>query len=329
MQMALCKHVFALLFVQISFAARLDISSLAKQDDFKCPSMFAAVFTRRSDVERRSLVRKMWEAGSESWDGLVSKFILCNPPADESADVSKKIEKESSQFGDLLELDCEEGYLQGTLTKKVIASMQAYMTSYDQDYFMKIDDDTFISHKRLCDLFGYRQETGRSNSTYMGVFAEIAAGENMNQGNLVIRDASSPWYEPEENYPRDRFPISAKGGPGYILTREITRQIIENGIAQSHVLNNEDKAVGYWVELVHEDMPEIEYVNIKGTDGYKEHLASVPTTGPWSKYPFLVHHNMTAKSIACMSKVDMARDPNQKINKCFSPQTTARAALRG
>eukprot|EP00448_Togula_jolla_P001128 CAMPEP_0170613126 /NCGR_PEP_ID=MMETSP0224-20130122/24104_1 /TAXON_ID=285029 /ORGANISM="Togula jolla, Strain CCCM 725" /LENGTH=320 /DNA_ID=CAMNT_0010938703 /DNA_START=75 /DNA_END=1037 /DNA_ORIENTATION=+ len=317
--MSLVRCSVAFLLIQVSAALRTPLSDDYAQSSV-CPSLFAAVFSARDNIERRGLIRQMWLDASEQYgEPVVGKFALCQAPEDEDPSLQKALDKEASSFKDLLFLNCEEGYLNGILTKKVLAAMHAYLMHYsDYEMFMKIDDDAFISLRRLCDLMTYRKSVGKSNdAVYMGVFAEIAAGEQMKNGNPVIRDPSSPWYEPESNYEGERFPVSAKGGPGYMLPRRLVRQIAVKHIGRDNVLNNEDKAVGVWVDKLLQEGETIEYVNLKGTDGYEEHKAFIPTTGKWSSYPFIVHHHLPAESIACLHEIEMKQDGSEEIDACF------------
>jgi len=282
-----------------------------------CPSLFAAVFTRRDDLERRALVRQMWKDAGDY--GLVSRFAVCGPEEAEDVSLQGRLLEESSTFHDLMFLDCEEGYLNGILTRKVLASMHAYLMHYSHlQLFMKIDDDTFISPRRLCTLMDFRRQNNRSlENVYMGVFAELAAGEQMKFGNKVMRDPSSPWYEPVEDYPAERYPVSAKGGPGYILSKRPVKQIAERGIGRNNVLNVEDKSVGVWVEQLQKEGEYLEFVNLKGTDGYEEHKAFIPTTGKWRDYPFTLHHHLKGETISCLHQLDMAGQPDRLIDACF------------
>merc|ERR1719293_456501 len=149
--------------------------------------------------------------------------------------------------------------------------MASFLHEFTQDYFMKIDDDTFISTRRLCDLFTWRSQNGKDNQrAYFGVFAE-GPRESIDGEHVPIRDPSSPWYEPVEKFGRDVYPVSAKGGPGYILSRYLVQQIIDTGIAEFNELNNEDKAVGVWVDELVQQGEHVDIVNVPGTDGYEEH----------------------------------------------------------
>ena len=102
----------------------------------------------------------------------------------------------------------------------------------------------------------------------MGVFAE--GNEKENATHPVIRDETNPWYEPYSKYPDENYPVSAKGGPGYILPKASVQEIIDTNISSVYEVNNEDKAVGYWVTKLKTAKIGY-YLNLPGTDGYEEH----------------------------------------------------------
>jgi len=217
-------------------------------------------------------------------------------------------------------MECEEGYLNGILTRKVEAAMKRYVRDFSgsHDLFMKIDDDTFISTRRLCGFLKSKRPKGtRADNFYLGVFAE--GDENMDTKHPAIRDPSNPWFEPFSKFPEKFYPVSAKGGPGYMLPGSLVRVIIEKGIADHNELNNEDKAFGYWVsKLVKEyGYHEIEYLNVPGTDGYDEHKEWITTTGPYKSYGHILHHHLTGQAIACLHSVDASNDPSMLIEDCF------------
>merc|ERR1719401_3205873 len=101
------------------------------------------------------------------------------------------------------------------------------------DFFMKVDDDTFIMPRRLCNLMKSQQEKGKDISRmYMGVFTEDGVNFEKYHQAKPCRDAESPWYEAPEKFDGDLYPISAQGGPGYILSKTMVSHIIHDGIAK-------------------------------------------------------------------------------------------------
>jgi len=94
------------------------------------------------------------------------------------------------------------------------------------------------------------------------------------------------------------------------------QELVERGIPEKYELNNEDKAVGYWVSML-KDIKSIHYVNIPGTDGYDEHKETIVTTGRFQDYPNVMHHHLDGNTIACLHKVEIS-SPEEIVDPCLS-----------
>lgn len=299
------------------FRSRLAVDEDGDDAAGSCGSMYVVVFSRRDAPERRQLIRKMWKDVGTDFGNVASEFVLCQPLAGEDPTVNAAIASEQQMYGDVRVMDCKEGYVNGLLTKKVEASLNVFLDEFaDYDYFMKIDDDTFASFRRICNLLNSRAQHDMDNSRlYAGVFAE--GKETMDTKHTPCRNQSSEWYEPESNFPGDVYPRSAKGGPGYILSGAIAREIVLSGTSQ-HVLNNEDKAVGVWVDSLVQKGQDISLLNIPGTDGYAEHKKWTVTSGTYGNYPHFLHHHLDGTTIACLHEIDTKLDPTLIIDGCFN-----------
>eukprot|EP00927_Polykrikos_kofoidii_P048400 TRINITY_DN4268_c0_g1_i1.p1 TRINITY_DN4268_c0_g1~~TRINITY_DN4268_c0_g1_i1.p1 ORF type:complete len:333 (+),score=61.21 TRINITY_DN4268_c0_g1_i1:80-1078(+) len=278
-----------------------------------CPPMFVAVFSAQANAEQRDSIREMWSSATETWGQLQAKFILCMLPKP-----TEEMKAEARLNGDMLFLDCKEGYHQGLLTKKLLTTMRRYLFKYSEyALFMKVDDDTFVSSRRLCTRLLWREDSNlRNTQIYAGVFAE-GLNESMLTNHTPNRDPTSNFYEPYETFPGDIYPTSAKGGPGYILAKSLVEDIIRSDIAVNHTLNNEDKAVGVWVDQLRRLKHEVDIVNIPGTDGYAMHAGQIVRNGTWQKYPYFFHHHLPGDTIDCLHRVDKSQDPQSLIDGCF------------
>lgn len=205
------------------------------------PSMFVAVFTTRSTpVEKRQAIRTLWNEVDAGVGNICARFVVC----DAHDNFQQSLSQEHATYGDLLFLRCSEGYAQGLLTLKVIAAMKAYRQSIETNdaclnrpLFMKVDDDTFVS--------GQRFREGLSSAANM--YGElIYAGVDL-PSQPPERNPSSHWYEPLISWPHQNYPAAMYGGPGYLLGRSMIQKIVDEGIADQHVLWNEDRAVGVWI----------------------------------------------------------------------------------
>lgn len=283
----------------------------------RCDPAYVSVFSRRDGAERREHIRKLWQDAGSGWGDVVAQFALCQPGADEPPSVAEALAAEAQVYNDILVMDCEDGYLHGALTKKVQAAMQVFLNDHShRSYFMKTDDDTFARMGGICGVLSWREKRHRNNrNLYMGVFAEGA--ENMETKHPPVRDPKSAWYESEERFPGKFYPKSAKGGPGYLLSTDLVKQIIEGGIAASNTLSNEDKAVGVWVDKLIQRGLNVSMLNIPGTDGYEEHKKFTVTTGQYGDYPFLLHHHLSGKTIECLHAIHMKMNFEEHIDGCF------------
>jgi len=266
-------------------------------------TMFIAVFSARGNERRRNLVRKMFQSADEGSGRIIAKFALCSN-AEDGLDTS--LVQENQRTGDLLVLGCEEGYVRTKLTKKLLLAMQVYRDQYnDRALFMKVDDDTFVSWRRLLPFIAGRQEI---EYAYMG----IPAPEDVK----VNRDPESPWYQPVETYSHDTYPSSMEGGPGYIMGWDLVRRILDEGIAEHNLLSNEDQAAGFWVDILRRKGVPVHFVSIPGTDGYRPEYDAC--YGKWKDYQFMLHHHLEPDVIACLAKLDAEGNTDVSIDHCFA-----------
>jgi len=281
------------------------------------PTVFVSIFSRRSASARRSQLRASWKRADFNQGKLLSRFAICNGLNSSTDELDHMLQEESDMFGDLMLLNCAEGYGMGLLTRKTLAAMETYGRTPEfskQQLFMKIDDDTFAAWSRLWPLIarGWENYTDRF---YMGT---------IKPPGKPSRDPYSPFYEPEQSYPRELYPKSADGGPGYIIGGSLVRKIVDERIAHSWVLYNEDKAVAVWVDDLVERGEAVDYINIEGHTGYAltqeqwDGQLKWFHRGRWVGYPLLLHHRLSGEAISCLSEVESMRNPDATIDHCFT-----------
>lgn len=311
---------FAILAVVIRVGDAL--SKRQAPSSAQCPSMFVGIVSKPDNMALRSDIREMWREAGEAWGDVKAKFVMCG----QAASISKALQQEINIHGDVVLMDCEEGYKNGILTKKVAQAMRTYLAHFGNfELFMKTDDDTFVSTRRLCAMLQWRVDHGKSlANVYAGVFAE-GPNETILTNHTPDRDPESAWYEPPEIFPDEFYPPSAKGGPGYILSKMLVQGIVNHGIADRFVLNNEDKAVGVWVDkLVKNHNIDVDLLNLPGTDGYEEHAGHIVVNGTYKQYPHFFHHHISGPTIACLAALDATRDPELNVDGCFTnPRNTS------
>jgi len=273
------------------------------------PSMFVAVFTTRSTpIAKRQSIRALWKEVDGGTGHICARFVVC----DALDGHQNSLLAEQAANGDMLFLSCVEGYAQGLLTMKVISSMRTYRNApsvndacMNRPFFMKVDDDTFVA--------GHRFRQGLSAAANM--YGElIYAGVDL-PAQPPQRNPASHWYEPYNTWPHQNYPPAMYGGPGYILGRAMLNRIIDEGIADSNVLWNEDRAVGVWVNSLQRRGVFINWVRIPGSNGF--YWDQPVKTGVWAQYPYVLHHHLSQSCIQCLTNVDQGNNQAVFTDPCF------------
>lgn len=262
------------------------------------PTVLVVVLTTINALERRNAIRYSWHVP----DDMAVRFAVCNQS---SGEAKHDVQAEFRRFRDLVSLPCTEGYRDGLLTKKVVAAMQMYLDEYPHaEYFMKIDDDTFPRLNMFGDVLSHMGKYG-----YAGV---------IDNGGCPRRDPDNAWYEPETTFPEARFPSTAQGGPGYILSRALVHHFLvdDRQATESRMLRNEDKAVGVWVLTAALKGLPVNYVNVSGTNGFNSDCSQFSHM-PFGNYPFILHHNVSASAMACMGDLEAGKSPGNTVGCCI------------
>mmetsp|Transcript_155623 Transcript_155623/g.290456 ORF Transcript_155623/g.290456 Transcript_155623/m.290456 type:complete len:339 (+) Transcript_155623:115-1131(+) len=273
------------------------------------PQMFVAIFSKRSSpVSQRNAIRDLWREVDDGSGVVCARFAMCSG----QDNFQQSLIAENQQSGDLLFLPCTEGYAEGLLTKKVIAIMKEYRHSSDpclnRPLMMKIDDDTFVAGHRFRD--GMAQAAAKFGTGF--IYAGVPIPDIPRQ--QPIRDPKSPWYEPLSTWSQD-FPPAMYGGTGYVMGRQLIEKILDNGIADQHILWNEDRAVGAWAYLMEKRGATVNQVVISGTNGFS--WDRPVQNGMWKSYPYVLHHHLNIGSIRCLTMVDHSNNPDAGIDHCF------------
>jgi len=275
------------------------------------PSIFVAIFSRRSADSRRELLRDVWARADYKQGKLQVRFALC----EDEDHLGTPLRLENETYGDLMIMPCREGYGDGMLTRKTLSAMQEYQRNFrQQELFMKIDDDTFAAWSRLWPMVA-RGWQNYSHDMYMGT---------LKPPSTPSRDPFNAFYEPLSAYPKEKYPQSADGGPGYLIGGKLVSRMLEEEIPQKWPLFNEDKAVAVWVDALVERGQTVQYINIQGQTGYamteKEWQGQLQWfhRGTWMAYPLTLHHRLSGDAISCLSRVEALKDPRANIDECFS-----------
>jgi len=195
------------------------------------------------------------------------------------------------------------------LTLKVLASMKHFWSNGPSDYFMKVDDDTFISWNRYVP-----QLIAKGNGyVYMG----IPIGEG-----VPCRDENFQWYEPFSTYKKELFPKGMSGGSGYTIGKSNVDMVLHSGIGESHVLYNEDRAVGVWMDTISRSGTKVDYEGIEGIDGFWAWDTAKPMEQwkTWGDMKYTLFHGLEGATIGCLAKASELDNKDEPIDQCFKPE---------
>lgn len=262
------------------------------------PFIFAAVLTAPSYHGRRQAVRESWKLPPE----VRRRFILCV-----DGNISNKLQLESDAQRDLLFLPCVEQYTQGFLTRKVATVMRFFLDNYPHtQYFFKTDDDTLADLHKL----GALLVQNPSRFVYAGHFEK--------RRYQPIRNPKSMFYEPFSVYRNEWYPPGAPGGPGYVLSQPLIRQMFDSNIVDANMLWNEDRAVSVWVAHVSESgCCSVLRLEISGENGYNHNLQCMRWKDvTWAEHSHVIlHHKLEPASMRCVAK--HVQSNNNKIADCL------------
>jgi beta-1,3-galactosyltransferase 1 len=253
-------------------------ASIANASTRTNSNIWIGVVSSAHNFHRRYTIRNTWMHFIEELNGGVQvKFVLCDEGY--TSGLRSQLIQEYEQYGDMVVLDCPEGYAKGLLTKKVHAAMMYFLGQVDDhfDTFMKADDDAFVFLPEL--LTTVRRNT--APFLYIG---------QMLESEQPFRDPKHKWYEPVENWP-GIWPRAASGA-GYLLDRALLSHMLVDD--WQHIkrlfLYNEDKAIGTWVKFeVEERGRNVEYVDLPGRDG-------IPKTDK----PLVIYHHIGDRAMQCL-----------------------------
>jgi len=279
----------------LACVASLRMPEIPKEAPKEKLDMLIAVFTAPAYSDRRASVRETWKVPKN----VKVNFILC-----ETGNATLDIWKEEKMYGDIMRVPCVEGYKEGKLTKKTIATMRAFHDKFPEVPFLfKTDDDTYPQIDKL--LASVKSEDAKY----------LIAGQKTS-GGKVHRENKNAFYEPKEIYKLEKYPPSVAGGPGYVLSKSLVTYLLEQGIEAKVVPSyNEDKAIGIWVQQFPELTENVHWKDIHSINGYGhstcEYMKNLKT---WKNYEVVLHHNLSPAHMKCMSA---QHEPESSDFACF------------
>lgn len=256
-------------------------------------SMFFGVLSIPGNAARRQTQRDTWGKMAAEAGGVV-RFYSCDRDS-EGTSVTESFVDEQEQHHDLVMIPCNEGYLDGQLTRKVRLLMENFLSqpgSEKYDTFMKVDDDSFINVPKVIKLLPKKSS---KKHFYFGKMAP--------EGEKPIRGKLEAWYEPHELW-EGRYPRTMLG-LGYGMDRALLQKILKDDadMVNKKMLYNEDRATAVWVYLEKEDfgVKNINYIDIPALTGYGESVWDMPTHDRADSIP--LWHKVSRDEMTCIHEV--------------------------
>ncbi|XP_015108813.1 beta-1,3-galactosyltransferase 6 [Diachasma alloeum] len=193
--------------------------------------LVVVILTSPDGMKVRDAMRKTWL--SEETENTRHLFAIGT--LDIQPEQRETLQSEQDKFHDLLLLPkLQDSY--GTLTKKVLQSMQWVHQEFEFDYLLKSDGDSFVLlHRMLTDLDVWEAK-GTRKELYWGFF----------NGRASVKK-TGPWKEIGWNLCDYYLPYAVGGG--YVLSYNLVKFIAENADVL-RLFNSEDVSVGLWLSPV-------------------------------------------------------------------------------
>ena len=182
------------------------------------------VISAPGHIENRNIIRQTWALNVPKNTCVYFVIGTGNLNLEENS----SLKNEGKKYSDLVLLkDFSESYF--TLTKKLIETLKWADNNLKMDYFMKVDEDTFVRLDQVLSALKSKPK----KMMYWGFF----------DGRAHVKKAGK-WAE--KNYVLcDRYLPYALGG-GYVLSHDLVHYLaINSDLFQ--FLNNEDVSLGMWL----------------------------------------------------------------------------------
>lgn len=167
--------------------------------------------------DRRKTIRNTWGDELYIWAKYQAPikvvFVLGVYPDERNLTVQKRIETESRLYGDVIQQDFKDTFL--NLTSKLIMQFHWASTYCSQAKFvMSSDDDVFVHTPNLV-RYLREMEQKKVSDFWVG---------HVHRGAPPIRRKENKYFVPFELYPWSSFPDYTSGA-GYVVSRDVVAKI--------------------------------------------------------------------------------------------------------
>ncbi|XP_051750843.1 beta-1,3-galactosyltransferase 1 [Ctenopharyngodon idella] len=163
--------------------------------------------------EARTAIRKTWgQYGLVPGVNILHLFII-GQPAQSDPVLQEHLERESKEYGDIIQMDFVDSY--HNLTIKTMMIMN-WIATYCQGawYTMKIDADVFLNVRYLVDYLHDQGESSRKDYITGSVISDA----------VPHRDSFNKWYIPQDLYSDTWYPPYVSGA-AYVFSTDLARKI--------------------------------------------------------------------------------------------------------
>ncbi|XP_016369968.1 beta-1,3-galactosyltransferase 1-like [Sinocyclocheilus rhinocerous] len=179
----------------------------------RSPFLVLMIPVTLKDTEARTAIRRTW-----GQDGLIPgvtilHLFVIGQPAQRDPVLQEHLEKESKEYGDIIQMDFVDSY--HNLTIKTMMIMN-WIATYCQGawYAMKIDADIFLNVRYLVDYLHDQSESSRKDFITGSVISDA----------VPHRDSFNKWYISEDLYPDSWYPPYVSGA-AYVFSTDLARKI--------------------------------------------------------------------------------------------------------
>lgn len=197
----------------------------------RTPFLVLVVPVAPQNLEAREAIRQTWgKQRVVQGEDVHTLFMLGITERDHAEQVKEEIKQENLKYGDLIQSNFLDSYLNLTIKTMVIMDWLATRCP-TAAYGMKIDSDMFLNIDNLVIML---KKPDIPKENYLTGMLML--------DRPVIRSKDSKWYVPEELFPDSTYPPYTLG-MGYVFSNDLSGKLVE--ISKSiKPFNIEDAYVG-------------------------------------------------------------------------------------